>query len=62
MIGKKLKKINIPPKQKMEQTYCVSRKTSTGNSDMSSETIKNKAKLLKSKCLVSMINKYFQNK
>ena len=29
----------IPPKQKMEYTYCVSCKKSTGNSDMSSKQL-----------------------
>ena len=51
MTGKKIRKMNIPPKQKMEDTCCVSCKKYTGNSDMSSRTIKNKVKLLKTKCL-----------
>ena len=45
------KKMNIPPKQKMERTYCVSCKKYIGNNNVSSKTIKNKVKLLKLKCL-----------
>ena len=39
IIGKKIRKMAIPPKQKMEHTYCVSCKKSTGNSDMSSKQL-----------------------
>ena len=35
MAGKKIRKMNIPPKQKMEYTCCVSCNKYTGNSDMS---------------------------
>ena len=35
----------------MGHTYSVSCKKGTGNSDMSSKTINNKVKLLKTKCL-----------
>ena len=45
------KKMNIPPKQKMERTYCVSCKKYMGNNNVSSKTIKNKVKVLKLKCL-----------
>ena len=51
MTDKKIGKINIPPKQKIKHTCCVSCKKYTGNRDMSSKTINNKVKLLKSKCL-----------
>ena len=51
MTGKKIRKMNIPPKQKMEHTYCVRCKTYTGNSHIGSKTIGNKVKLLKTICL-----------
>ena len=40
--------MNITPKQKIEDTYCINCKKYTGNSDMSSKTIK-KSKIAKSK-------------
>ena len=49
--GKKIRKMNIPRKENMEHTYCVSCKRYTGNSDMSSKTIDNKVNLPKSGCL-----------
>ena len=39
--------MTIPPKQKMERTYCVSCKKYTANSHIDSKTIKSKIKLLK---------------
>ena len=39
IIGKRIRKMAIPPKQKMEHAYCVSCKKSTGNSDMSSKQL-----------------------
>ena len=50
MTGKRNRKINIPPNQKMEHTYSVSFKRYTGNNHMSPKTMNNKVKLLKSKC------------
>ena len=41
----------------MEYTYCISCKKYTGKSDMSSKTINNKVKLLKTKCLKCEHNK-----
>ena len=40
--------MNITPKQKIEDTYCINCKKYTGNSDMSSKTIK-ESKIAKSK-------------
>ena len=51
MTDKKIRKMTIPPKQKMEHTYCVSCKKYAGNSHIDSKTINNKVKLLKTKCL-----------
>ena len=42
MTGKKIRKMTIPPKTKMEHTYCVTLIKYTGNSDMSSKTVKDK--------------------
>ena len=39
--------MTIPPKQKMEHTYCVSCKKYTANGHIDSKTIKNLKKLLK---------------
>ena len=46
---KKIRKINILLKQKMECTYCVSCKKYIGNSHFDSKTINNKVKLLQTK-------------
>ena len=43
--------MTIPPKQKMEHTYCVSCKKYTAYSHIGSKTINNKVKLLKTKRL-----------
>ena len=51
MIGKKIRKMNIPLKQTMEHTCWVSCKKSAGNSHIDSKTINNKVKLRKTKCL-----------
>ena len=51
MTGKRIRKMNIPPKQKMEHTYCVSRKKYTGNSYIGPKRTDNKVRLLKTKCL-----------
>ena len=49
---KKKKKKNIPPKQKIEHNYCIScKKKNTSNSHISSKTINNKVKLLKTTCV-----------
>ena len=50
-MAKKIRTINIPLKQKMEHTYCVSCIKSTGNRHIGLKRIKNKVKLLKTKCL-----------
>ena len=59
MTGKKKKKWtpNQKKKKKKKDTYCVSCKKYTGNGNMSSKRIKNKVKLLKTKC-----RKYEHNK
>ena len=63
MTDKKIRKMTIPPKQKMEHTYCVSCKKYAGNSHIDSKTINNKVKLLKQNVLsVSMINQCFLNR
>ena len=60
MTGKRIRKMNIPPKQKMEHTSCVSCKKYTGNSHIGPKTTDNKVRLLKQNVLsVSMINKCF---
>ena len=46
-LAKKVRKRNIAPKQKMEDTFFISCTKYTGNSDMSSKTIKDNVKLLK---------------
>ena len=51
MTGKRIRKMNIPPKQKMEHTYCVSCKKYTGNSHIDPKTTNDKVRLLKTKCL-----------
>ena len=51
MTGKRIRKMNIPPKQKMEHTYCVSCKKYAGNSHIDPKTTDNKVRLLKTKCL-----------
>ena len=53
MTGKKIRKMNFLPKQKMEDTYCVNCRKYTGDSHTGSETINSKVKLLKTKCLKS---------
>ena len=59
-MAKKIRKINIPPKQKMEHGYCATCKKYTGNSHIGSKTINNKVKWLKENVLsVSMTNQYF---
>ena len=63
MIGKRIWKMNVPPKQKMEYPYCVNCKKHTGNSHIGSETIDDKVKLLKKNLLsVSVITQCFCNK
>ena len=55
--SEKKRKINIPPKQKIEHIYCISCKKYPGNSHISSKTINNKVKLLKTTCLKCEHNK-----
>ena len=57
MTGKKIRKMNVPPKQKMKHTYCVSCKKYTVNSHIGSKTSDNKVKLLKAKCLKYKLDK-----
>ena len=42
MTGKKIRKKNFHPKQKMEHIYCVSCKSYTGDSHISTKAINNK--------------------
>ena len=51
MTSKKIRKMTISPKQKMQHPYCVSCKKYTENSHIDSKTISNKVKFLKIKCL-----------
>ena len=58
---KKETKINIPPSQKIQHTYCISCKKYTGNSHIDSKTINNINQSI-SVLSVSMIIKCFYNK
>ena len=49
--GKKNERNEYSSKTKIEDTYHVSCKRCTGNSNIESKTINNKVKLLKTKCL-----------
>ena len=39
-MAKKNRKINIPPKQKIQHTYCINYKKYTGNGHIGSKTTK----------------------